>query len=753
MMPSVSEQVQIDFDMWGVPTIQAHSRSDVSYAIGYLHGSERFFQMDLSRRSAAGELAALIGSAGINMDKKSVVYQFQMRAKATLAALPKLHRHQLQQYAKGVNDGLNSLSTRPFEYFLLRQKPKPWTAQDSLLLAYAFYRSMQDEDVLLDRTRYAIQQTLPTAVAAFFTQNGNHWEAALDGSHTPILSIPPAASWAYLDDSFETSHWNGEINDNRVGSNNWAVAPVHSETGTAMLANDPHLSVQVPGTWYKVSYNYPHPTTGEQVEVHGFSLPGLPVAVIGQSPWTAWGLTVAYIDIADLILLKPDPNNSDAFLGEKGSEPLKTKTVYIEVSGAEPVETVIETTRWGPVVDTLPNGTRLALKWAALHPQALNMEVLELEQAQSLDSLLEAANRSKLSVMNFVAADTQGNIGWTYFGFIPEQKSANSIPVEPTLPDTIWTKARSADSFPKIVNPPGGRLWTANNRVLDREAMQSVGIGSVENGARAYQIRQRLSCKDELSMQDMLELQHDHEVLLLKRWQQLIIDHIEAHPSTGLLRLEKEVRAWQGFASKDSKSYTIIRTFRKLLVRRISHRVFAPCYLFDEKFNPTLLQYEEPMYLLASQKPDFLAGAEYESFSQEISGILEKISNHHETQEWDKWQWGNHNQLNIKHPLSYAAPFLGRWLDMPLTQSDGDSYCPKVINGNHVASFRMVSIPGEPARSRYQMACGQSGHPLSPHYKDLHQLWLGKQYLPMLPGHPVSTLVITPQKQNLVQLK
>ena len=137
--------VTVTRDAQGVAQIKADSRADASYALGYLHGQERFFQMDLLRRNSAGELAELFGKLAINHDKKIKQHQFRKRVGRYVKTLSKSHQEILNKYTLGVNNGLSALTIHPFEYTLLNTSPRPWLPEDSLLALYSMYMDLQDE--------------------------------------------------------------------------------------------------------------------------------------------------------------------------------------------------------------------------------------------------------------------------------------------------------------------------------------------------------------------------------------------------------------------------------------------------------------------------------------------------------------------------------------------------------------------------------------------------------------------------------
>ena len=184
----LSAEVTIERDDHGVPTILADDVLDATRALGFLHGQERFFQMDLMRRQAAGELAALVGPALLEQDREMRLHRFRAVAQSILAQLPE--RAMAEAYAEGVNAGLQALRTAPFEYRLLRTEPEPWLAEDIFLVVHAMYMELQGSRGAMEISLGVVHDTLPTEMAHFLTAPGSEWEAPLEGTPARLPLLP-----------------------------------------------------------------------------------------------------------------------------------------------------------------------------------------------------------------------------------------------------------------------------------------------------------------------------------------------------------------------------------------------------------------------------------------------------------------------------------------------------------------------------------------------------------------------------------
>ncbi|HEX3727792.1 MAG TPA: penicillin acylase family protein, partial [Pirellulales bacterium] len=292
----LSAPVTIDRDQLGIPTIRAGNRLDLAYATGFVHAQDRFFQMDLLRRSSAGELAELAGAGALELDRRNRVHRFRQVARRLLEASGDEDRALLETYAKGVNAGLASLRVKPFEYLLLGGTPAPWKAEDCALCLFSMYLALQGED-FRDETRLGLMHDLlPEPVFEFLAPLGTEWDAPIEGEAFVVAPIPGP-------DVFDTRQ-EGAIDRDLLapsgtspakgpvhrGSNNWAVSGRHTADGRALVANDMHLDIRVPHIWYRASLVW---ADGEKMErrITGVTLPGTPAVIVGSNGHIAWGFT------------------------------------------------------------------------------------------------------------------------------------------------------------------------------------------------------------------------------------------------------------------------------------------------------------------------------------------------------------------------------------------------------------------------------------------------------------------------------
>ncbi len=478
-LAGLEQRVTVRRDALGVATITAKSRPDLSRAIGFVHAQERFFQMDLQRRVAAGELSALFGPAALKADQQHRLHGLRAVARRALEGLPKDHRQHLHAYAEGVNAGLAGLLTPSFEYLLVRQSPEPWLPEDSLLAIYAMWFTLTDAEAERDLTLTRIHATVPADWYAHFATTGTDADAALDHSSWPKLPLPGPQSLDLRNTAIASNTPLDPDTAPAFGSNAFAVSGF-SATGGAILANDMHLTLSVPNIWYRVRMQSPG------LDGSGVTLPGAPVLTAGSNGHIAWGFTNAYIDTSDRVLVEPIEGKPAYYRYNGAQRPFEVRTERIEVAGGEALELEVRQTVWGPVQAV--DGQLHALRWAAHMPAFTNMKLMEFENARTVRQALELAADVGIPPQNLIVVDKDGNLAWTIIGAIAQRKPGvdyNKLLSGGDAPDETWAQLAKA-LRPRLVNPPSGLLWTANARTVGSPHIERLGDGGYRLGARAH---------------------------------------------------------------------------------------------------------------------------------------------------------------------------------------------------------------------------------------------------------------------------
>jgi penicillin G amidase len=742
----------IERDAAGIPTITARSREDLAFATGFAHGQDRFFQMDMIRRRAAGELSAVVGKVALPSDRHYRLHRFRSRARDVVGALPPGEARLLEAYARGVNAGLASLAAKPFEYFLLRAEPEPWRPEDSVLVVYAMFVQLNDAWATRDIRRGLAKRVLPPEVFAWMYPQGTSWDAPLTGGPRPALPIPAADTFAVRDFRGSPPPSNEIGKPLLNGSNNWAVGGALTTTGRAIVSNDMHLGLAVPNIYYRARLVVDGP--GRR-EVTGVTLPGAPFVVAGSNGRIAWGYTNSYGDWSDAVLLRPGAAR-DSYRTPDGEKQFDIHDEVIDVAGGTPETLTVRDTIWGPVLDGVeyPDG-ELAVSWIGDRVEAVNLHLIDLETAASVTQALDIANTMGIPPQNFVVGDADGNIGWTIAGRIPRRGDYDStVPVD-WSESAGWTGWVDPADYPRIVNPQGGRLWTANARATDGAALAMIGDGGYDLGARARQIRDALYSKDRFEPADMLAIQTDDRALFLTRWRNLLLAILDTDSMAGdpqLAEYRRLAEGWIPRADAESVGYRLVRAFRLEVQSRVFYGLMGPAreaYGDDVRLRISN-QFEGPLWQLVTAQPRHLLPGGYASWRELLIDAVRANVRHFESSydgDLAKRSWGELNTAQIDHPLSAAIPLLGDFLDMPHEPLNGDVDMPRAQGRNFGASERFSVAPGDEAHGLMQMPAGQSGHPLSGFYRHGHEDWVHGRPVPFLPGETRFTLKLEPRSQ------
>ncbi|WP_372625666.1 penicillin acylase family protein [Arsukibacterium sp.] len=740
---AVANPVTLDRDALGYLTVSAADRNDAAYGMGFAHAQERFFQMDLARRSAAGNLAELFGKRALATDIERRRHRFAERATAALAAFSAVDVQLLSAYSRGVNDGLASLTTAPFEYTLLGSKPAPWQETDSLLVIYNMYLELQGK---LGRDEYAmtiLHEAIPADWYQFLQQHSSDWQAAIDGSEVTTIALPDSPYPEILRRTATCSACTPKDSAD-LGSNNMAVMGRLTRHGNAIVANDMHLTIRAPGTWYKVQLNWRN--DGNWQQVTGLSLAGAPAIVVGSNGHIAWGFTNSTADWHDLIKLQLS-DDGKSYLTAQGWQPLQHYYQTISIKDNEDYPLQLQETQWGPVI-TYGKQT-FALRWVAYDDSAVNFNLLQLENSKSTEQALALGPITGIPTQNMLVADKAGNIGWTPLGPLPARKLSDWDTAQDWSDGKhSWSANLSAEQYPKIVNPEAGVLWTANARSVGGDAYNLLGNGGYDLGARGQQIRNSLLSQRPLDEQALHNIQLDNRALFLSRWQQLLLDVLTPEVTANHQLTEYRLLLSQSsrYAAPDDIGYTLVQQFRQQTIELLFQPLSA--LLEQHSSRSAYLKYslETPAWaMLQARRADTLP-AEFTDWSQLL---LKAVLNSKQLLEQQHGsvqasRWGLHNQAKINHPLSNAIPVLGDWLNMPASEFAGDRHMPRVQLPSFGQSQRMVVAPGQEQDGILTIPSGQSGHPLSPFYRADHQYWLNEVALPFLPGPKKYQLRLVP---------
>jgi penicillin amidase len=322
------------------------------------------------------------------------------------------------------------------------------------------------------------------------------------------------------------------------------------------------------------------------------------------------------------------------------------------------------------------------------------------------------------------------------------------VPADWSKPGTGWVAYATPAQVPSIMNPPGSRIWTANQRIVSGDALALIGDGGYDLGARAQQVRDDLQARDRFNAQDMLDIQLDNRALFLARWQELLLGVLDASHDPNLKALKPFVADWQARAATGSVGYRIVRLFRE----KTRENVLAPftsraTKKWDDFQWPSPQVGEYAVWTLVTQKPAWLLDPKYKDWNALLAESAKQVADELAKLPGplaDK-TWGKHNTARIDNPLSVALPgWLARFFDMPHDELAGDNNMPRVLHPAFGASMRMDVQPGDEAHGILEMPAGQSDNPLSPWFGRGHEAWVDGKPAPFLPGPAKYRLTLLP---------
>ena len=317
-----------------------------------------------------------------------------------------------------------------------------------------------------------------------------------------------------------------------------------------------------------------------------------------------------------------------------------------------------------------------------------------------------------------------------------------------------WIGWLNADDYPRVINPESGRIWSANARVVDGDALKKIGDSGYDLGARAMQIRDDLFAKESFEPGDMIEIQFDDRALFLTPWRALLLAVLddEAVLDNARRREYRElVDDWIPRASAESTGYRLVRAFRSEVRKTVFDALMSPVMAaYDSEIELWISnQFEGPLWEILQKRPLHLLPPEYDSWQdlmlQAVDRILVYFASNFDGGLAQRI-WGERNTAAIRHPLSRALPILSVWLDMPRDPLNGDSNLPKAQGPDWGASERFAVSPGDEANAYLHMPTGQSGHPLSAFYRAGHEYWVQGHPMAFLPGAAQHVLTLTPQE-------
>jgi penicillin amidase len=730
-------------DRWGIPHVEAEGADDAWFGLGFCHAQDRPFQLELMLRVGRGTLSALVGGGGLAADRMSRRLGFARLAWRQLPLLESHVRRAVEAYVCGVNAGLrHGLRRRPHEFVLLRATPSTWEAADVLafagLQAFALSANWDSELARLkvlaedgpDALR-ALDPRPPTELPVSVPVGASAGEAVdrLAADLAEFLAAAPSAG----------------------GSNNWAISGSRTKGGMPLLANDPHLAPRLPAPWYLAHLRC------RDWEVAGASFVGAPVLPCAFNGHAAWGITAGLTDQSDLFIEEVAPDRASV-RGPNGPEPCEAREERIAVRGGpQVVERVLVTPR-GPLISPLLDDVPVAVSLSAVWLQGLPIRgFLDTVTARDFASFRAPFAEWPGPALNVVYADVAGHVGYQLVGQLPRRRRGNgTLPLPAWLPGAGWDdELVPFDEMPWVVDPPQGFVASANNRPTPHGSRPHLGHDFME-GFRQGRIVERLSAGVDWDVTACQRLQLDVETLA---WRSLRPCVLDAEPIDEAGRLGRELlAAWDGRVAADSAAASVYELWIAELSERVA-RAKAPAAWrwaigagFGDLVPLTSLHTAAPGRLigLLREEPEgwFAHGWRSESATA-LSAAVQRLRREHGPDP-SGWAWGRLRTLTLRHPVG-DQPLLADAFNLGPVPFPGDCTTPlqaasgpldPFANPGFLPNLRAVIDLGDPDAGRWSLAGGQSGNPASRHYRDLFDVWLRGDGVP-IPFTPAAVAAAT----------
>ena len=725
ILQGLEEEIDIRHDERGVSHVRSSNTKDLFFAQGYIHARDRLWQMELQRRVVQGRLSEIFGGKFLKTDTHLRRVGLSRIAERILKVTSQENRQFLEGYAQGVNEFIRYHSL-PVQFRLLGFEPAPWTPEDSAgivsLMAYNLGRNWREEAL-----RQGLREHLSHGLYQEILPPYEGWDtpsvlSSGRGNRTEGI--------ARLLEDTDLSGW--QIPS--TGSNSWVVAPSRSSTDTALLANDPHLSLGLPCIWHEISLS-----SGVELDVYGWGIPGAPGVVIGQNERIAWGMTNVG-DSQDLFLEKRKRGAPDLFKYEGQWERAQVRREKIQVKDREQPQVIeVITTRHGPLISENPP---LSLSWTAYEIERSTIDaIFGINRADNWEEFKRALKDFSIPIQAVVYADVKGNIGFQTAGRIPIRKQGTGL--APSLGwDTQygWEGFLSFEEKPQAFNPEDGFLATANHRVATKDYPYPVHLDAAPP-YRMQRIEEYLDKRQEITPKDCMQLQNDwynrHAAEHITHWVEILKDNRDKLTETGregIAVLEKWKEApvnRPGSAGAAIFQVWYLQLMEEVFQERLGGE------LWQQFLQNPYVAYNSLECLLHREDSPWLPQGLKAPLISSYELAMEELKTLQEGEDPGEWKWDELQTIEFEHDLG-KVPVIGDYLfnqgpypygGGPMTVGRAAYSLSEPFQVSRGAGLRFLSVLEEDAiKAKAVIAGGQSGHPWSEHYDDQIEAWLEGEY-------------------------
>jgi penicillin G amidase len=736
--------VHIYRDDYGVPHVSANDEHDLMYAAGYLHAQDRLWQMDLGRRIGEGRLSELFDTATVTFDKLFRTLQFTHLADSLESHLHPDSRRILQDYADGVNEFIATHKGQyPVEFDMLNYEPEPWTIRHSLLLMRLMAWELNFA-WWVDLTYAEIEAKVPPDKFRdiFLSPSEN---LSIIGEHVPS-NVPSGTVHDFLSAVREYRKY-FHAGSFSSASNAWVIGGSKSMSGHPILANDPHLIISLPSKWYEMHLAAPG------WNVAGATIPGIPLVLIGHTDSLAWGFTNAMIDESDFYIERIDSNNKNTYRYKNQSLQIQSHEEVIYVGRSDSILLDVRRTHHGPIINDVNPASQhmqnessiphvpISLRWVGAEMSDEILGLYRIDRAQNAVQFEEGIRQLTVPGQCAVYADVRGNIGRWIAGRVPIRgKHAGTLPLDGSTGDDEWPGYVPFEKLPKLWNPPGGVIVSANQQLADDA--YPYYLSTLWEPTSRYQRIQDFLALDKISAEDFQQFQEDVVSYYSRDVAREILHVFSADsaidPETNAALVY--LRNWNYRMTPTDIASTIVNTFFVKLIHNTYEDELGSDILDDFLFALVVPYRVTERLLKQEQSPWF---DDIRTDTVETRSMIVRKSLHQAIEElrskfgpeMKTWQWGKLHEVVFEHPLGRRKPIDKVFNVGPFAVGGGEETVNKGMF-KLTDPFRLFAGPSmrrivdlaHPQIVSTIITLGQSGQPLHRHYDDQTSLWLNGGY-------------------------
>lgn len=734
---TVNDIVDVIRDEHAIPHIFGQSEEDIYFGLGVAHAQDRLWQMEFTRRIGQGRLSEILGKRSLGLDIFFRTLNFGSSIDASLPRLSAPVRRVLAAYADGVNFIINDGSKPlPPEFLLLFHRPEPWTPADSLLIIKVMSVGLSTNMFHEIERAQLVQFMNEKQIAEFFPPYPGD----------EAIKLPDFAD-LYGRTFFKLDQASLFEPHKRGASNSWVVNGRHTNTGAALLANDPHLELAAPSIWYLAHLALPGGN------VMGATIAGFPSIILGRNERISWGFTNTGADTQDLFVEKLNPDNPNEYLTPDGYVPFDTREERITIRFARDQNLLVRETRHGPVLpqswrgsdQILDDGYVLALQWTALQDDDLTAEAaIRLADAGNWAEALDALQFYHSPMQNIIYADIDGNIGFIAPARVPIRKPENNLKGLMPAPGWDarydWAGYIPFEDLPQQYNPSSGRIVTANDKIVPDDYPYFI-TSQWQPPFRARRISQLLTGIDRHDVSSFMAMQRDEISLLALDILPLMLN---AEAATDEVRQALDLlRFWNGDMDGDSAEPLVFVAWYRELARLVyadelgasfqRHWSFKPIFMQQVLNSETDQQWCDDIQTADRESCEFILG-------QALERALDQLYQDHGA-DMSAWRWGESHKAVHGHGLFGSISVLSGIFNLEI--STGGGFYTINRGGHwfsrtrpfaniHGSSYRAIYDMADFENSFFMQSTGQSGNVFSAHYDQFIDSWARVDYVPMI---------------------